>query len=247
MVHTNQRLSAAFNELASTYEQTVDRELRKFWGIDYPGFVSHVLDMAVLRESDTVLDIATGTCLIPRTIANNIGDGGGCPRYIVGIDLTFQVLGFGKEKIDASRRLPSIYLTCASALALPFAPAVFDCVFCALAAHHIRQDQLLEQVARVLKPGGQFILSDVVASPYWRLPGIKPLLRLSAFIYFFLKNTPARAWAESSAVSNVHTVDQWRRTLLGCGFSDIVFHQPSIHPRWSPSAVLITATAEPVK
>lgn len=232
----------AFQELALNYEITVDQELQKAWGVSYPGFVEQILQFAGVRGDNRVLDIATGTGLIPRTMTSMLGPGG----HIVGLDITYKALRIGKIKIDSSPEEKRISLTCATALALPFAPGSFDCVICALATHHINQQELLGQVSSVLKSGGQFILADVMASPSWHFPGIKPLLRMAAFIYFLFANSPARAWVESQAVSYVHTEKEWTTALRKNNFSTIRVGKPYIQRSWAPSAIMVAATKDVV-
>ena len=232
--------SKAFQELALKYESTVDQELQKAWGLGYSDFVEQLLQFAGIAGQCRVLDIATGTGLIPRTMAPRLGTG----ARIVGLDITYAVLEIGKSKIASSQPDPSISLTCATATALPFGPGSFDCVICALATHHIDQQALLAQISSVLKPGGQVILADVVASPSWRFPGVRTGLRLAAFIYFLLKESPARAWVESQAVSYVHTEEEWMSALRKQNFTAIRVCQPSIRRTWAPSAVMMAATME---
>lgn len=214
----NRTLTAqAFEELASNYEMTVDQELQKAWGVSYPDFVEQVLRFAGVRDEQKILDIATGTGLIPRRLVSMLGPCG----CIVGLDITYTALQLGKFKIKFNRDHKAISFTCATATALPFAPGSFDCVICALATHHINQAELLEQAFAVLKPGGKLIVSDVIASPSWQFPGIKPFLRLAAYLYFFFAKSPARAWIESQAVTDIHTQKEWVSALSQHGFSGI--------------------------
>lgn len=123
-----------------------------------------------------------------------------------------------------------------------FQELALDCVICALATRHINQDELLEQVSSVLKPGGQFILADVMASPSWNFPGMKPVLRLAAYLYFLFAQSPARAWIESQAVSYVYMEKEWTTALRKNDFSTIRVCKPSIQRVWAPSAIMVAAT-----
>jgi ubiquinone/menaquinone biosynthesis C-methylase UbiE len=230
--------SKAFQELALNYEFTVNQELLKSWGVSYTDFIEQILQFAGIRDRDWILDIATGTGLIPRTVFSMPGWAG----LIIGLDITFSALQFAKAKIGSSGNRTAIPLTCATALALPFASNSFDFVICALASHHIPQHQLIGQVSSVLKPGGQFILADVIASPCWRFPGVKLGLRLAAFVYFLFTVSPARAWIESMAVSQVYTEKEWMTALEKHHFSSIRVGQSSIKRTWAPAAILIAAT-----
>jgi ubiquinone/menaquinone biosynthesis C-methylase UbiE len=59
----------------------------------------------------------------------------------------------------AKQNFPGVNLICCSLLSLPFCPAFFNIILCSQVIEHIPQDdQLLEQLANVLKPQGLLIL-----------------------------------------------------------------------------------------
>ncbi|MGZ6347138.1 MAG: hypothetical protein ACXWNC_06175, partial [Anaerolineales bacterium] len=58
----------AFSEMAPRYEQVVNSELNRFWGWSYHGFVNYILSSTPIQPQDIVLDIATGTGVIPYAI-----------------------------------------------------------------------------------------------------------------------------------------------------------------------------------
>lgn len=240
MSSTDLKLSA-FEELSREYESTVDQELRRAWSIGYAEFVQQLLSFADLHGEQRILDLATGTSLLPRSYAAQPGAAQSAAATVVGLDLTYAVLRIGQEKIQAQNLVQQIPLTCANATELPFADGSFDCVICALATHHIPFDSLIAQAERVLKPGGKLILADVVASPNWRIPGVKLLLRLAAYLYFLLKVSPARAWIEAQAVTYVHTQEEWTHALLNHHFKEIRVCHPVKPSTWAPSALMIAA------
>lgn len=231
----------AFHELAEDYEATVDQELRKAWGISYSQFVALVLAFAKIPAEDHVLDLATGTGLIPRRLSAECDLRG----QLVGVDITWRSVEQAKQMAKAEYSGTTIPFICASALALPFRRDSFDCVICALATHHMDWDVFLEQAAYVLKPGGKLILADVAASPFWAFPGIKACLRLAAYLYFFFTVSPARAWIESGAVSSVHTLAEWKYALQEHNFSLLQVRQLGTRNRWIPSAFLISGIKTP--
>jgi len=227
----------AFSELAPNYEGVVDKELQRFWGWTYDGFVSQLLESVPSGGNDAILDIATGTAVIPRRLARRDGFRG----RIVGLDITLSMLKHGQVYIQAGEEDLPISLTCASATVMPFPAECFDIVICGLATHHMDESQLLSEMRRVLKTGGTLTIADVAAAPHWRYPGVKSLLKIAAFIYFLSTEGVARAWAESDAVSHVHTADEWRMLLAEQDFREIEVNQLHCHRRWSPAPLILRA------
>ena len=229
--------AVAFRELASRYENTVDAELQKFWGLSYVGLVKILLESAQIQEAETVLDLATGTGLIPRTIRQSANHSG----QVVGLDITYPVLETGRQVNQGRGTLAPLDLVCGSAVSLPFRKEAFDWVICALASHHIAPEQLLAQAHAVLKPGGRFLLADVAASSTWQIPGVRLFLRFAAFAYFWVKESPSRAWIEADAVSNVFTAAQWTSCLERLGFSSVYTRPLADQKIWAPSGMLMVA------
>ena len=66
----------AFTELAPVYENTVNNELNQFWGISYRDFIHELLSRVYIGNGDLVLDVATGTGVIPQGLVERSGDSG---------------------------------------------------------------------------------------------------------------------------------------------------------------------------
>jgi ubiquinone/menaquinone biosynthesis C-methylase UbiE len=240
----------AFTDLAPRYEQVVDKELKRFWGWGYMDFVDHILTITPFHDGDIVLDVATGTAVIPLKLIR-LGTAWG---EIQGLDITHAMLKKARRKIDAAaaaqpdplkeggaRPSSPISLTCASAMAMPYHSSHFDVVLCALAAHHLDVPVVLAEMARVLKPGGRLAIADVIGSVVWQLPVISSLIRAATFVYFLPQEGLARARAESSALSNVYTAAEWEHRLAEAGFEGIqITTLPTSHS-WLPSPLIIQA------
>jgi ubiquinone/menaquinone biosynthesis C-methylase UbiE len=237
-VTENDVIIDAFTDLAPRYEQVVDGELRRFWGWSYEAFVERLLALAPVSAGDVVLDVATGTAVIPRKLSTRVEPTG----RIVGLDITLAMLRHGQKAIQSGGSSSNINLTCASAMAMPYLEGTFDVVICALATHHMVVRQMLSEMRRVLKAGGHLAVADVAAAPSWRRPGIKTLLRAATFLYFLPGQGIARAWAESDAVSHVHTADEWRVILAESGFLETDVIQLASNHSWSPAPLVIKAT-----
>ena len=108
----NNPVIAAFTELAASYEATVDRELRTFWGLSYQVFVDQLVTRIPVRPGDLLLDLATGTAVIPRRLAAAVG-AGGC---VVGLDLTPAMLARARQQNRSGVVHTSTGLVCGSAI-----------------------------------------------------------------------------------------------------------------------------------
>ncbi|MDQ1521801.1 MAG: hypothetical protein QOI55_2874, partial [Actinomycetota bacterium] len=103
-----------------------------------------------------VLDVACGAGHVAELVAPHV-------RQVVGIDLTRPLLLLAADRIrDAG--LANVLLQEGNAGQLPFLDASFDLVACRGSMHHFsRPDQQLTEMARVCRPGGRVVVSDMVA------------------------------------------------------------------------------------
>lgn len=234
----NNLLIEAFAELAPRYEDVVDKELKKFWGFSYESFIERLLESTPVSEEEFVLDIATGTAIIPRKLAEKNDKIG----QIVGLDITFDMLKGGKDKVAEGQVASRINLTCADAMCIPFCKDIFDVIFCGLAPHHMDAPRLLEEILRILKPNGRLTIADVSGSPTWQNPILRAIIRLAAFLYFLATENFARAWAEAGALSNVRSKDEWFQLLREIGYVNVSIVELRKHRSWIPSPLLIKAS-----
>ncbi len=227
----------AFSEMAPRYEQVVDSELNRFWGWSYNGFVNVLLASTPIQPQDIILDVATGTGVIPSLLEKA---GHPC-NQIHGLDITMSMLMHAKRRLEDQDGHANQNLACASAMNMPYANSGFTQVICGLATHHMNVKELTLECYRVLRSGGKLSIADAGGSSLWKFPGVKFLLRMAAFIYFSLVENKSRAWAETMAVSNVLSKDDWNQVLLNSGFRDIVIHKLKSKFFWVPSPLLIRA------
>jgi ubiquinone/menaquinone biosynthesis C-methylase UbiE len=105
---------------------------------------------------DRGLDIATGTGFTAFAIAPYC-------RETLALDLTPQMLHEAR-RLAAERGLDELGYLLGDAERLPFAAGSFDLITCRVSAHHFPHvDRFVSEVARLLRPGGVFVLSDTVA------------------------------------------------------------------------------------
>ncbi len=105
----------------------------------------------------TALDAACGTGRHAFTLAE-LG------HNVIGVDATEAMLAIARGKV------PTADFRRGTLDALPVEDASVDVVTCALAVEHVRDlDPVFREFARVVRPGGQVILSDM--HPVWRTTG----------------------------------------------------------------------------
>ncbi|MDQ6601847.1 MAG: methyltransferase domain-containing protein [Chloroflexota bacterium] len=84
-------------------------------------------------------------------------------RQVVGVDLSRDMLAEA-ARLAAARGITNARWEEASAAALPYADATFDIIACRMVVHHFPSlVPPLTEMARVLKPGGRFIVVDIIS------------------------------------------------------------------------------------
>src|SRR5665811_1411228 len=137
----------AFTELAPSYEKTLDAEVRQMWGISYRQFVDQFIATIPIQDGNDILDVATGTGVIPLRIAQRVSS----QCRIVGLDITPAMLCYAQSAVQAAGLSSLIRLVCASGMAMPFGEGAFDVVTCGLGTHHMDGQRLIREMRRVLK------------------------------------------------------------------------------------------------
>jgi len=226
----------AFTELAPSYVDTMDHELKEYWGVGYREFVSRLVASASIRPGEMVLDIATGTAIIPLEIIGKTNSW----DPVVGLDITPAMLRQGHKYIQEKGKPFLITLVCASAMEMPFKEGAFNVAVCGLGTHHMEVPRMLSEVKRVLAKGGRLVITDVGASAFWRSQAGKLFLKLLLLRYGLLQGS-ARAEAEIEAFKNVRTADEWRDLLAEYGFVEIRVTEHRARRPWYPCALTLTA------
>jgi ubiquinone/menaquinone biosynthesis C-methylase UbiE len=117
-------------------------------------WAADLVDRAALREGERVLDIACGTGVVARIAAERVGAAG----QVAALDLNPGMLA-------VARSLPPVNGAAidwheGSALALPFADAAFDAVFCQLGLQFFPdRPKALQEMRRTLVSGGRLALN----------------------------------------------------------------------------------------
>jgi ubiquinone/menaquinone biosynthesis C-methylase UbiE len=234
----SERVVEAFSELAASYEETMDEELRMLWDVDYETFVERLTALAAIEPGSRVLDVATGTARIPAAIAGVDDEA----IRVVGLDITWRMLAHGRSHLRGTKAGADVAFLRASAMAMPLANGSFDVVTCGLGMHHMDVPTVLGEIHRALTDGGRLVMATVGARRYWRAPGVRALMHGITFLYFKAQGQTARAQAEAATTSNIHTAVEWRDILAGAGFTAIEV-QREFTPRhsWYPYGLVLKA------
>lgn len=115
-----------------------------------------LVDAAQQGDLARVLDVGCGPGHTTLALAPHAG-------AVVGLDLSAAMLTQGR-RLAAERGLANLTFEQGDVEQLPFADASFDTVTSRFSAHHYPDPAAaLAQIARVLAPGGTFLLVDTVA------------------------------------------------------------------------------------
>lgn len=230
-------LVEAFTDMAPDYERKVNSELSLFWGWSYEGFVNQLIENTPIFKTDKILDVATGTGVISHHLAKEDFS----QNYVHGLDITLSMIKRARGRFTNSGIEEKGILVCGSATEMPYHGNSFTLVICGLATHHMDVEKFASESHRILDSSGRLSIIDAGGSLKWNNPILKFFIRSAAFIYFFFKENPSRAWAESAAVSNVRAPEEWNSLLEKTGFRDIEIK--SLHSKHLlvPSPILIKA------
>jgi ubiquinone/menaquinone biosynthesis C-methylase UbiE len=154
--------------------------------------LERLIAVAAPRSAERALDLGCGVGHTLRRIAPLVS-------FAVGADATLEMMQAGRASVVTAANTAFAQT---DASTLPFADATFDLVTCRLAAHHFHDGRsAFREVARVLYPGGRFVLVDNYAPD-------DP--ELDAFI------NELETLRDASHVRN-HTIAGWRALLEDAG------------------------------
>jgi ubiquinone/menaquinone biosynthesis C-methylase UbiE len=118
--------------------------------------LGRLVEVAEPKSDMRVLDIATGGGHTAIALAPYVHD-------VTMLDLTPEML-FHARSFAHENDVDLFGVIAAAAEAIPFASGSFDLVTCRIAPHHFADVQaFIDESARVLVPGGEFVLIDSVA------------------------------------------------------------------------------------
>ena len=206
----NRAIADMFSSIAPTYDSLnhyLSFNIDKLWR----------KKAVSLLEGDSALDVATGTCDAAIEAHKKISK-------VVGVDLSFGMLQFGKKKIKGQ----NIGLVCASAENLPFKDEVFDNVIIAFGIRNIPDKiSALYEFKRVLKKGGRLVILEF-NKPIYKSFGAMYNFYSSKLLPFvgkiISKNDDAYSYLPDS-IQHFPDVEFLKSMMIRVGFSD-VFYMP---------------------
>lgn len=219
-----------FDRIAGRYDLTNDvmsLGLHRRWK-------RRLVDMADLEPGDAVLDLAAGTGDLALEVVRR--DHGG---PVVAGDLSPGMMREGSGRPGAG---PIAWVGC-DALELPFATGSFDRVFVGYGLRNFPDlDRSLEEIRRVLRPGGWLLTLDFGKPP-------SPLLRRLYFRYLELSTAAAGWLLHRDREAYLYIPESLRKypdqdgvadAMLqagfeGCGWTDLVFGTMAIHAARRPA------------
>ncbi|MEZ4861298.1 MAG: methyltransferase domain-containing protein [Caldilineaceae bacterium] len=123
--------------------------------------VRHLLKFANLAKGQRALDVGAGTGLLTMMMAE---DGA---SEVVGVDISPAMLEMAEylRLSSASKAARNVSFRLAAAQKMPFRNESFDVVICRLLLHHSHKpERILQEIKRVLKPGGTMVLAELLGA-----------------------------------------------------------------------------------
>jgi demethylmenaquinone methyltransferase/2-methoxy-6-polyprenyl-1,4-benzoquinol methylase len=146
------RVGEVFSSVAGNYDLMNDLMslgIHRLWK-------RFVIDLAAVRDSERVLDVAGGTGDLTAAFARHTGAGG----LTVLSDINGAMLQQGHVRL-VDRGVVNVPRVQANAECLPFADRSFDCVTIGFGLRNVTdKDAALRSMLRILKPGGRLLILE---------------------------------------------------------------------------------------
>lgn len=120
-------------------------------------YLEHMVSCANPQRSDSVLEVAAGTCICGRSLAPFV-------KNVTCLDMTTAMLAVGKDEAE-KQGFCNIDFVQGDAEKLPFSDNSFDIIISRLAFHHFpNPKRCFSEMERVLRAGGKLIVIDMEAA-----------------------------------------------------------------------------------
>jgi SAM-dependent methyltransferase len=164
-----------------------------------------LLEAGAFDGTESVLDLGCGAGHTTLAVARSA-------RHVTGIDVTEEMLTEAKEQA-ARLRVANVEFLDGDACEVPFDDASFDAVTCRFAAHHFPDmERSVREAARVLRPGGKYLLVDSLAPED---PGLDTFVNMVEYL------------RDASHVRNLRA-SEWRRLFEAAGLEAQVVYRAGL-------------------
>lgn len=170
-------LNDVFADVAPYYDQANIVASLGLW----PWFLKHFMSMFALRPGLRVLDLCAGTNAVGIALMKREPG-----LEVFAIDRSGAMQAVGRRR--ATARGLHIESSIGDVHKLPYPDAHFDIVTLQWASRHLRIEEVMDEVRRVLKPGGRFHHCDMLkpANPRiarWYFGYLRQCLDLTAWLF----------------------------------------------------------------
>ncbi len=135
----------------------------------------HLVSLAEIKPSDSVLDVGTGTGVVALLAAKKIAEGG----KVQGIDLSEGMLATATAKAEKLGLEEKVKFSQMDAENLEFEAGTFDAVVSLFALLHFPNPlTALKGIYRVMRPGGRFVVAVGSSPPLFSASGLSHLVKI---------------------------------------------------------------------
>jgi ubiquinone/menaquinone biosynthesis C-methylase UbiE len=121
--------------------------------------IEKMAEVASVDEGSEVADIGTGTGFVAAGMAPRV-------KRVIGIDNASAMLQVARENLD-SLGVSNAELLVGDLAGLPLADNSVDAAFANMVLHHVvNPTAMLEEMSRIVRPGGTVGITDEVEHPY---------------------------------------------------------------------------------
>jgi len=158
---SNNRQILPVNRTKEQARRFYDRMSRLYDYISGPferKYAFRALELLDIMEGETILEIGFGTGHCLKKIAASVGETG----KAYGIDISPGMLRVTKRRLEKAKLLDRVELNCGDATSLPYDTNSMDGVFVAFTLELFDTPEIpivLEEVKRILKPGGRIAVA----------------------------------------------------------------------------------------
>jgi ubiquinone/menaquinone biosynthesis C-methylase UbiE len=192
---------------------------------DTPGFArlrEEIIELARLEPEDRVIDIGAGTGLLTLAAAPKT-------RHVSALDISPAMCRHLEAKLAGLGRT-NVEVFVGTATSLPLPPDSVDVVLSNYCFHHMDdadKRRALDEVGRVLRPGGRFVFGDMMFRVGLREARDRALI--ARFVRAMLRRGPAGILRLiknalrllSGRGEHPASVEWWQGALEGAGFAEV--------------------------